>query len=33
MHTAIEMHVRGLMEDNLPIPKGNASAEYVAIGA
>ena len=33
MHSAIEMHVRGLMEDNLPIPKGNASAEYVAIGA
>jgi predicted RNase H-like HicB family nuclease len=33
MHAAIEMHVRGLQEDNLPIPKAHASAEYVAIGA
>lgn len=33
MHAAIEMHVHGLMEDNLPIPKGHASAEYIAVGA
>ena len=33
MHAAIELHVRGLAEDNLPIPKGYASAEYVAVVA
>ena len=31
MHEAIEMHVRGLLEDNLPVPKSQASAEFVAI--
>ena len=31
MHAAIELHVRGLTEDNLPIPKGHASAEYIAV--
>ena len=31
MHSAIELHVKGLMEDHLPIPDGNASAEYVAV--
>ena len=31
MHAAIEMHVRGLLEDKLPIPKSRASAEYIAI--
>lgn len=31
MRTAIEMHVHGLLEDKLPIPKPVASAEYVAI--
>lgn len=31
MHEAIEMRVRGLKEDNLPIPESHASAEYVAI--
>lgn len=31
MHEAIEMHVRGLQEDNLPIPESHSSAEYVAI--
>ena len=30
MYQAIEMHVRGLREDKLPIPKPTASAEYVA---
>jgi predicted RNase H-like HicB family nuclease len=31
MHAAIEMHVRGLLEDNLPIPKPQSSAEYIAV--
>jgi len=31
MQQAIEMHIRGLREDKLPIPKSHASAEYVAV--
>ena len=31
MYEAIEMHVRGLQEDKLPIPKSHSYAEYVAI--
>lgn len=31
MHEAIEMHVRGLQEDGLPIPESNSFAEYIAI--
>lgn len=31
MHQAIEMHVRGLLEDSLPVPKSYAFAEYVAV--
>ena len=31
MHEAIEMHVKGLAEDNLPIPKSFSFAEYVAV--
>ena len=31
MHEAIQMHVRGLLEDNLPIPESNSFAEYVAV--
>jgi predicted RNase H-like HicB family nuclease len=31
MHQAIELHVRGLQEDRLPIPKASSSAEYVAV--
>lgn len=33
MHQAIEMHVRGLVEDKLPIPRSRAVAEYIAIPA
>jgi predicted RNase H-like HicB family nuclease len=33
MHEAIEMHVRGLLEDNLPVPQSHSFAEYVAIRA
>jgi predicted RNase H-like HicB family nuclease len=31
IHEAIEMHVRGLKEDNEPIPASHAVAEYVAV--
>lgn len=31
MHEAIRLHVRGLQEDNLPIPESNSSAEFVAV--
>ena len=31
MHGAIEMHVQGLLEDNLPIPESNSFAEFIAI--
>jgi predicted RNase H-like HicB family nuclease len=31
MHEAIELHIKGLKEDHLPIPKSNASAEYMAV--
>jgi predicted RNase H-like HicB family nuclease len=31
MHEAIGMHVRGLLEDNLPVPETTSFAEYVAV--
>jgi predicted RNase H-like HicB family nuclease len=31
IHEAIELHVRGLKEDRLPIPKTSACAEYIAV--
>lgn len=31
MHEAIEMHVQGLKEDNLPIPDSWSFAEYVIV--
>jgi predicted RNase H-like HicB family nuclease len=31
MYEAIEMHVRGLVEDKLPVPKSHSFAEYVAV--
>ena len=31
MHEAIELHVCGLQEDNLPIPESHSFAEYVVI--
>ena len=31
MYTAIQMHIQGLKEDNLPIPSSRSSAEYLAI--
>jgi predicted RNase H-like HicB family nuclease len=33
MHTAIEMHLNGLREDKLPIPRPHTSAEYIAVMA
>ncbi|HBI25012.1 MAG TPA: hypothetical protein DDX84_12630 [Nitrospiraceae bacterium] len=31
IHEAIELHVNGLLEDNLPVPESTSFAEYVAI--
>ena len=33
MHEAVEMHVQGMLEDNLPIPESVAVAEYIAVAA
>jgi predicted RNase H-like HicB family nuclease len=33
MHEAVELHIRGLREDHLPIPKNVALAEYIAVSA
>ena len=32
MRAAIELHVRGLREDRLPVPEPSAIADYVEIG-
>jgi len=31
MHEAIELHVKGLIEDGLPVPRSRSSATYVAV--
>lgn len=31
MHEAIAMHIRGLIEDNLPVPASRSFAEYIAV--
>ncbi|RJP72877.1 MAG: type II toxin-antitoxin system HicB family antitoxin [Candidatus Abyssobacteria bacterium SURF_17] len=31
MRLAIEMHVQGLLEDNLPVPESTSFAEYIAV--
>ena len=31
MHETIEMHVRGLLEDNLPVPESHSFAEYIVV--
>jgi len=31
IHTAVEMHIQGLLEDNLPVPKNVTMAEYIAV--
>ena len=30
MHEAIDLHVRGLLEDKLPVPQSRSFAEYIA---
>jgi predicted RNase H-like HicB family nuclease len=32
MHEAIDLHIRGLREDHLPIPEPSATAAYVDVG-
>lgn len=31
MHEAMEMHIRGLIEDGLPLPPPHATATFIAI--
>ncbi len=31
MYEAIDMHIRGMKEDGLPIPESHSFAEYIAI--
>ncbi len=31
MHEAIEIHVRGLVEDGMPVPRSHSSASYVIV--
>jgi predicted RNase H-like HicB family nuclease len=31
MHEAVELHVSGLLEDGLPLPRSESFAEYVAV--
>jgi predicted RNase H-like HicB family nuclease len=31
MHEAIELHIKGLKEDRLPVPKPHTQAEYIAV--
>jgi predicted RNase H-like HicB family nuclease len=33
MYAAIELHVQGLREDKLPVPKSSSYAEYVALSS
>jgi len=33
MHEAIGMHIRGLLEDGLPVPKSHSSATVIAVRA
>jgi len=33
MHEAIEMHIRGLLKDGMPVPKSHSSATFVAVQA
>ncbi len=31
IHSALEMHVKGLLEDNMPVPPPESFSEYVAV--
>jgi predicted RNase H-like HicB family nuclease len=33
MYEAIEMHIQGMIEDNIPVPTSSSVAEYVVIQA
>lgn len=33
MHEAIEMQIRGLLEDNSPVPELHSCAEFVAVSS
>jgi predicted RNase H-like HicB family nuclease len=33
MYEAVEMHVHGMLEDNLPIPESVSLADYIAVAA
>jgi predicted RNase H-like HicB family nuclease len=33
MHQAVEMHIQGMLEDQLPIPESVTLAEYIAVPA
>jgi len=33
MHQAIEMHIRGLTEDGLPLPRSHSFAEFMAVSS
>jgi len=31
MYEAVELHVRGMLEDKIPVPEGVTQAEYIAV--
>ena len=31
IHEAVRMHVKGLLEDDLPVPESQSFAEYIAV--
>ena len=31
IYEAIQMHLKGLLEDNLPVPESQSFAEYIAV--
>ncbi len=33
MHEAIEMHIRGMVEEGLPVPQPHSLAEYIAVAS
>ena len=33
VHSAVEYHIAGIRENNLPIPEGVAEVEYIAISS
>jgi predicted RNase H-like HicB family nuclease len=33
MFSAIQLHIKGMLEDHIPIPESQSSAEYVAVPA